>query len=147
MFGGTVGGMGRAWNGNLLGTVSGGEGLLIVPRLGEMMAVFRRRNPATALPGDRVEDFAGANVQVLLGQSDAPLLLLQPTPVCFEAAPLQVQIFPDGGSGWSTEDRALFDEAPRREVSAEPLDFDPELAPDDQQRRRVDHGRSDATRF
>ena len=39
MFGGAVGGMGRAWNGNLLGITSYGEGLLIVPRRGVVMAV------------------------------------------------------------------------------------------------------------
>jgi hypothetical protein len=39
MFGWAVGGMGRAWNGNLLGITSD-EGLLIVPRRGVVMAVI-----------------------------------------------------------------------------------------------------------
>ena len=73
-----------------------------------------------------------SNLEILRGESDAASFLLQPPPVCFEAAPLQAQVLPDGGGRWSTENRALLDETPRREVSAEPLDLDAELAPDHQ---------------
>ena len=42
MFGWAVGGMGRAWNGSLLGIIVSldSDGLLIVPRRGVVMAVF-----------------------------------------------------------------------------------------------------------
>jgi hypothetical protein len=41
LFGWAVGGMGRAWNGNLLRIVSDNAGFLIVPRRGAVMAIFR----------------------------------------------------------------------------------------------------------
>src|SRR5215213_4506535 len=101
----------------------------------------------TALAGNRGEDFAGADLQVLLGQSDAASFLLQPMLVCREAVSLKGQVFPDRGSGWATEDGALLDETPRREVGAKPLDLDAELAADNEQRRGIDHGGGDPTRL
>jgi hypothetical protein len=76
--------MGRAWNGNLLGFMSDGEGQLIIPRRGAVIAVFRARG-LTPSTRNRVEDLASADLQVLLGQSDAAPFLLQPASVRVEA--------------------------------------------------------------
>jgi hypothetical protein len=82
LFSWAVGGMGRAWNGNLLEITSDSGEFLIIPWSDTAVAVFRGRDPATALPGNRVEDLAGADLQILLRQGDAAALLLQPTLVC-----------------------------------------------------------------
>src|SRR5215218_8298675 len=142
MFGWAGGGMGSVWNGSLLSVIviSNRDELLIVPRRGVVMAVRRGRDPAIPSPCCHVEDLASTDLQVLLGHGDAASFLLQPTPVRLEAVPLQRQVLPNGGSGWSTEDRAFLDETPRRKVGAKPLDLDAELAPNDEQRRGVDHG-------
>jgi hypothetical protein len=52
MFGWAVGGMGRAWNGDLLGVIVilDSDGLLIVPRRVVEMTYFRGRDPADTSP-------------------------------------------------------------------------------------------------
>jgi hypothetical protein len=60
--------MRRAWNGDLLGVIVNldSDGFLIVLRRGLVMAVLAGRNLVTSLPRCRVEDLAGANLEVLL---------------------------------------------------------------------------------
>jgi hypothetical protein len=78
MFGWTAGGMGRAWNVNLLVVIVNldSDGLVIVPRRGVKTAVLGCRDPAAESPGGRVEDLASADLQVLLGQRDAASFFL-----------------------------------------------------------------------
>jgi hypothetical protein len=68
--------MGRAWNEDLLGVIADSDGILIVLLRGVVRTVLQSDDQTAALPGDRLKDLTGANLQVLVGQRDAASFLL-----------------------------------------------------------------------
>src|SRR3954471_21347229 len=84
-----------------------------------------------------------SNVEIFRGESNAPLTFRRPAPVRREALPGRFEVFANGRRRWSTENGALLNEAARGQICAQTLDFDTELATNDQQCCRIDHRRGD----